>query len=97
MTKLPAKSQPEPVPVEIDEIPTWRELGDRFRDVIKDIGTELGEIWKQEGKEFGREAEAKTLTALKRTKLEIEKLIGRLEERVAKRAAERAAKTPSED
>lgn len=97
MTKLPAKSQPEPVPVEIEEIPTWRELGDRFRDLMKDVGTELGEMWKQEGKEFSREAEAKTLTALKRTKLEIERLILRLEERVAKRAAERAAaKTPSE-
>ena len=97
MTKLPAKSTPEPVPVEVEEIPTWRELGDRFRDLMKDVGAELGEMWKQEGKEFSREAEAKTLTALKRTKLEIERLISRLEERLEKRAAERAAsKTPTE-
>ena len=94
MTKLPTKSQPEPVPVEVEEIPTWRELGERFRDLMKDVGVELGEMWKQEGKEFSREAEAKTLTALKRTKLEIERLISRFEERVAKRAAERAAAKP---
>ena len=96
MTNLPTKSKPEPVPVEVEEIPTWRELGDRFRDLIKDIGAELGDLWKQEGKEFSREAEAKTLTALKRTKIEIEKLISRLEERVAKYAADRAAKPPTE-
>lgn len=96
MSTLPTKPEPAPVPVEVEEIPTWRELGDRFRDLMKDIGTELGEIWKQEGKEFGREAEAKTLTALKKTKLEIEKLITRLEERVAKRVAERSAQPPSE-
>lgn len=96
MTNLPTKPKPEPVPVEVEEIPTWRELGDRFRDLMKDVGAELGDMWKQEGKDFSREAEAKALTALKRTKIEIEKLISRLEERVAKRAAERAAKTTTE-
>jgi hypothetical protein len=96
VTNLPTKSKPEPVPVEVEEIPTWRELGDRFRDLIKDIGAELGDMWKQEGKDFSREAEARALSALKRTKLEIEKLISRLEERVAKYSAERAAKPPSE-
>ena len=94
MNTLPTKPEPEPVPVEVEDVPTWRELGDRFRDLMKDIGAELGEIWKQEGKDFGREAEAKTLSALKRTRIEIEKLITRLEERVAKRAAERAATKP---
>lgn len=93
MNTLPTKPDtPKSTPVEVEEVPTWQELADRFRDLMKDIGTELSEVWKTEGKELGREAETRALTALKRTRIEIERLIGRLEERVAKRAADRTAK-----
>lgn len=97
MNTLPTKREaPESTPVEVDDVPTWRDLGERFRDLMKDIGAELGEVWKAEGKEIGREAEARSLTALKRARLEIEKLIARLEARVAQRQAERTGKSESE-
>lgn len=93
MNKLPTKPQtPETSPVVVEEVPTWKELADRFRDLMKDIGTELGDTWRAEGKDLGKEAESRALTALKRTRIELEKLIARMEERVAKRAADRAAK-----
>ena len=79
MNTLPAK--PEPAPTEVEVIPTWRDLGDRFRDIMKDIGKDLGAIWKKEGKELERELQSKLLPALNRAKLEIDKLIKRLEER----------------
>jgi hypothetical protein len=69
---LPKKREPgEP---EVNTIPTWRELAERFRDLMKDF--------LNEGKELERELEPKLLPALKRLKLEIEKLIAKLEERV---------------
>ena len=71
MKKLPTKH--EPGDPEINKIPTWRELADRFRDLMKDF--------LKEGKELERELEPRLLPALRRLKLEIEKLIGRLEER----------------
>jgi len=76
MNTLPTKQEP-PV-VEPEPIPTWRELSDRFRDVMKDFV--------EEGKAIERDLEPRMLPALKRLKVEIEKLITRLEGRIAKRA-----------
>ena len=61
-----------------DEGPTWKELRDRAADVLKELV--------REGKEFERQLEPKVLPALKRLKAHIEKLIAKLEERVAERA-----------
>ncbi len=72
MNTLPKKREPGEAP-EVNAIPTWRELVDRFRDLMKDF--------LKEGKELERELEPKLLPALKRLKLEIEKLIGKLEQR----------------
>ncbi len=72
MNALPKKREPGESP-EVNKIPTWRELADRFRDLMKDF--------LEEGKELERDIEPKLLPALKRLKLEIEKLIGKLEER----------------
>jgi hypothetical protein len=74
MNTLPKQRQPGDPEVHI--IPTWRELAERFRDLMKDF--------LKEGKDLERELEPKLLPALKRLKLEIEKLIGKLEERVKK-------------
>jgi hypothetical protein len=83
MNTLPAK--PEPVePTVVEVIPTWRDLGDRFRDVLKDIGKDIGALWKKEGKELERELQVRLLPALQRAKLEIDKLLTRLEERTKK-------------
>ena len=71
MNTLPKKR--EPSDSEVSSIPTWRELADRFRDLMKDF--------LKEGKEFERELEPKLLPALKRLRLEIEKLIAKLEQR----------------
>ncbi len=71
MNKLPKK--PDPGKPEVSTIPTWRELADRFRDLMKDF--------LKEGKELERELEPKLLPALKRFRLEIEKLIAKLEQR----------------
>jgi len=69
MNTLPTKREPaDPSPT-----PSWRELVERFRDVMKDFI--------QEGKELERDLEPKLLPALKRLKAEIEKLIGKLEAR----------------
>ena len=83
MNNLPAKP-PVVEPTEVEVISTWRDLGDRFRDVMKDIGTEISAVWKKEGKDLERELQARLLPALTRAKLEIEKLIARLEERTKK-------------
>ena len=80
MDNLPTKTQPS-APTEVDTIPTWRDLGERFRDVMKDIGAEISQTWKKEGKEFEKDLQSRLLPALNRAKLEIEKLIRRLEER----------------
>ncbi len=72
MNTLPKKREPGES-AEVKAIPTWRELADRFRDLMKDF--------LKEGKELERELEPKLLPALKRLKLEIEKLIGKLEQR----------------
>lgn len=79
MNTLPTK--PEPAPTEVEVVPTWRDLGDRFRDIMTDIGKDLGAIWKKEGKELERELQSRLLPALNRAKLEIDRLIKRLEER----------------
>lgn len=87
MNTLPTK--PEPVePTEVEVIPTWRDLGDRFRDIMKDIGAEISTTWKKEGKDLEKEAQARLLPALKRARIEIDKLITKLEERMAKRKEE---------
>ena len=80
MDNLPTKTQSS-TPTEVDTIPTWRDLGDRFRDVMKDIGAEISQTWKKEGKDFEKDLQARLLPALNRAKLEIEKLIRKLEER----------------
>ena len=74
MSTLPTKR--DPAPPETESTPTWRELAERFRDLMKDF--------LQEGKDLERELEPKLLPALKRMKLEIEKLIVHLEQRAAR-------------
>jgi hypothetical protein len=76
MDNLPTK--PTPVePTEVEVIPTWRELGERIRDVIESVA--------REGKELERDLEPKFLPALKRVRAELEKLIARVEQRIAER------------
>jgi hypothetical protein len=83
MDNLPTKTtEAEPTTVEV--IPTWRELGERFRDVMKDIGAEIGKTWKKEGKELEADLQSRLLPALNRAKIEIDKLIKKLEERTKK-------------
>ena len=72
MNTLPKKRDPAESP-EVNAVPTWRELAERFRDLMKDF--------LKEGKELERELEPRLLPALKRLRLEIEKLIAKLEER----------------
>jgi len=76
MTKLPAKRD-RVSPTEPEEIPTWKDLAERFRDVMKDF--------LREGKELERDLEPKLLPALRRLKSEVEKLIARLEDRASQR------------
>ncbi len=71
MNTLPTKREP----ADPSRTPSWRELVERFRDVMKDFI--------QEGKELERDLEPKLLPALKRLKAEIEKLIGKLEARAS--------------
>jgi len=71
MSNLPTKR--DPTPPETEPTPTWRELAQRLRDLLKDFV--------QEGKELERELEPKLLPALRRMKVEIERLIAKLEER----------------
>ena len=72
MKNLPTKREPTE-PSHAESTPTWRELRERFRDVMKDVI--------QEGKELERDLEPRLLPALKRLKAELEKLIAKLEER----------------
>jgi hypothetical protein len=83
MDNMPAKTPVEQT--EVDVIPTWRDLGDRFRDVMKDIGAEIGTTWKKEGKELESEMQSRLLPSLKRARIEIDRLITKLEEYMAKR------------
>ncbi len=76
MNTLPTKREP-PEPAEVEDTPTWRELAERFRDLVKDV--------LREGKEIERELEPRLLPALKRIKTELEKLIAKLEERAPKK------------
>lgn len=72
MNTLPTKRGPAE-PTDPEPSPTWRELGERIRDVMKDF--------LREGKELERDLEPRLLPALKRLKAEIEKLIAKLEAR----------------
>ena len=72
MNTLPTKREPTR-PTEPEDTPTWRDLAERFRDLMKDF--------LKEGKDLERELEPKLLPALRRVKVEIEKLIARLETR----------------
>jgi hypothetical protein len=72
MNTLPTKRQPAE-PTDHEPNPTWRELGERIRDLMKDF--------LREGKELERDLEPRLLPALKRLKGEIEKLIAKLEAR----------------
>ena len=84
LINTPANTPATTTPTEVEEIPTWRELADRFRDVMKDIATDVGSLWKKEGKELEKDLQARLLPALNRAKIEIDKLIRRLEERARK-------------
>jgi hypothetical protein len=86
MNDLPAPTTP-PSKVEVgtrEPPPSWQELRERFSDLMKDIGTELKDVWQQEGKGLRRDVTARLLPAAKRMKTELEKLIQRMEERLAK-------------
>ena len=83
MEGLPTKTESANA-TEVEDIPTWRDLAERFRDVLKDIAGDIGAIWKKEGKEMEKDLRARLLPALNRAKLEIDKLIKRLEERTDK-------------
>ena len=92
MNDMPVPTKPEPgtSPVEVrsrEPAPTWRELRDRFADLMKDIGSELREVWEEEGKGLRREATTRLLPALRRSKDELEKLIARLEQRLKEEPA----------
>jgi hypothetical protein len=76
MNTLPKKPESSESP-QVNAIPTWRELAERFRDLMKDF--------LKEGRELERELEPKLLPALKRLRLEIEKLIAKLEQRATKK------------
>ena len=84
MNTLPTKSDPAGQ-TEVEEIPTWHDLGERLRDVMKDIAAEIARAWKKEGKELETEVQARVLPALKRARLELDKLVTPLEERTQKR------------
>jgi hypothetical protein len=84
LTSTPANTPATTTPTEVEEIPTWRELADRFRDVMKDIAADVSSVWKKEGKELEKDLQARLLPALNRAKIEIDKLITRLEERSRK-------------
>jgi hypothetical protein len=73
MNTLPTKKSGDP---DVNTTPTWRELLERFIDLVKDI--------LREGKAVERELEPKLLPALKRLKAEIEKLIAKVEARTTK-------------
>jgi hypothetical protein len=73
MNTLPTNKPGDP---DIHTTPTWRELLERFVDLVKDI--------LREGKAVERELEPKLLPALKRLKAEIEKLIAKVEARTTK-------------
>ncbi len=80
MNTLPTKRPDSDAPtVEVNEVPTWKDLRERTADVLKDLV--------REGKEFERELEPRVLPALKRLKAQIDNLIAKLEERVAERGA----------
>jgi hypothetical protein len=94
MNTLPTKPEPTE-PTEVETIPTWRELGDRFRDVMKDIGAEISSTWKKEGKDLEKDLQGRLLPALKRARIEIDKMITKLEERMAKRKSEKEPQQPT--
>ena len=75
MNTLPAKT-PKTDVEDTEPTPTWRELGDRFRDLLHDL-------W-DEGKDLEREIEPKVLPALKRLRDEVVKLIDKIEGRTRK-------------
>ena len=75
VSNLPSKR--DPAPPDTEPPPTWRELTERVRDLMKDFI--------QEGKELERDLEPKLLPALRKVREQIEKLIGTLETRASKR------------
>ena len=78
MSKLPARRPAqEPAEVEVDEVPTWRELRERTADVMKELA--------RQGQELERELEPRMLPVLRKLKAQIEKLIATLEDRVTER------------
>ena len=84
MNTLPTPATPPPPPVVPDDVPPWHELRARFAAVVKDIGTELRELWSHDGKELRQAATARAVPALRRARAELDKLITRLEQRLAK-------------
>ena len=75
MTNLPTKT-PKAEVEDSAPTPTWRELGERFRDLIHDF-------W-DESKDIERELEPKVLPALRRLRDEVVKLIEKIEGRTQK-------------
>jgi hypothetical protein len=75
MTNLPTKT-PRTEVEDPGPTPTWRDLGERFRDLLHDF-------W-DEGKDLERELEPKVLPALKRLRDEVVKLIEKIEGRTQK-------------
>jgi hypothetical protein len=85
MNDLPVPASPDrpKPPVEVhshEPAPSWRELRERFSDLVKDIGGELKDVWDEE-------ATPRLLAGLKRSREELDKLITKLEQRMAKEPA----------
>jgi len=70
MNTLPTKRDTPTRTTDDEAAPTWQELGDRFRDVLKELGAEL---------------EPKLVPFLNRVKRELETLIDKLEQRARRR------------
>jgi hypothetical protein len=83
MNTLPTKPTP-PQPPRADVAPTWRELGERFQELMRDIGVELGYVLKKEGKDLEREFEVRLLPRLRRARKELDRVIERLEDHTKK-------------
>jgi hypothetical protein len=72
MTNLPTKRGRD----DATEAPSWQELRERFRHLLKDIF--------EEGKEIERELEPRLVPILNRLKDELEAFIAKLEQRARK-------------
>ena len=81
MNELPVPASPDPStsPVEVhshEPAPSWRDLRERFNALMKDIGSELRDLWTDE-------ATPRLLAGLKRSRDELSKLITKMEEKAS--------------